>query len=57
MWKLKLTEFKPTAQILMSYVTESEFEFIKYPSALPAADRTKRHRVIFEVSILGSLII
>ena len=57
MWKLKLTEFKPTAQILMSYVTESEFKFIKCSSALPAADWTKRHRLIFEISILGFLMV
>ena len=56
MWKLKLTDFKQTAQILMSYVTV-RFEFIKSSSVFPAADWTKRHRLIFEISILRFLVI
>ena len=52
MWKLRLTQFKPTAPILIGYTTEQKYEFIKYSSALPAVDWTKRQMLIFEISIL-----
>lgn len=38
--------------MLMGYTIEPEFEFIKYSSAFPGGDWTKRRMLIFEISIL-----
>lgn len=52
MWKLRLNEFKPATQILLSCATEPELESMKCFSAPPVIDWAGRQVLIFKISVL-----